>query len=45
MFEFSFNEFTVARRTRAKATFDGDGIILTLTDPWDALDLTSRPRL
>jgi hypothetical protein len=35
----------MARHTRAKASFEGDGIILKLTDPWDALDMTIRGRV
>jgi hypothetical protein len=45
VFEFSYNELTMARHTRAKASFEGDGIILKLTDPWDALDMTIRGRV
>jgi hypothetical protein len=41
-FGFTYNEFTTAQNTIARAAFAADGITLKLRDPDDDLDMTIR---
>ena len=41
-FAFSYNEFTQAQNTRARAAFFGNGITLWLSDPYNDLDIAVK---
>jgi CubicO group peptidase (beta-lactamase class C family) len=43
-FTFTYNEFTSAQKTVGRALFEGDGISLKVSDPYNALDLTIAGR-
>ena len=43
-FRFTYNEFTTAQNTIGRAIFQGDGISLKVSDPYNALDITVTGR-